>query len=149
MYDKQNIFWNMQMTLGTNLRITRMSKFTLACTFITYEAILWKSDSTALTNSECLHKASYNCSPVIPPLSLPPQSASTILFKGEDGLVAFNMAGTKSFYQGELVSLFAAPLSRWIINIFQYSHALLAENSSLRTNSLPILIGKSVWYTID
>ena len=100
------------MTLGTNLRITRTSKFTLACTFITYEAILLKSDSTALTNSECLHKVSYHCSPVIPPLSLPPQSGSTILFKGEDGMVVFNMAGTKSFYQGELVSLFAAPLSR-------------------------------------
>ena len=70
MYDKQNIFWNMHMTLGTNLRITRTSKFTLACTFITYEAILWKSDSTALTNSECLHKVSYHCSPIIPPLSL-------------------------------------------------------------------------------
>ena len=146
MYDKQNIFWNMHMTLGTNLRITCTSKFTLACTFITYEVILWKSDSTALTNSECLHEVSYHCSPVIPPLFLPPQSGSTILFKGEDGLVVFNMAGTKSFYQGEL---FAAPMSCWIINIFQYSHALLAENSSLRTSSLPILIGKSVWYTID
>ena len=63
--------------------------------------------------------------------------------------MVFNMAGTKSFYQGELVSLFAAPLSRWIINIFQYSHALLAENFSPRTSSLSILIGKSVWYTID
>ena len=56
--------------------------------------------------------SSQGCSPVIPPLSRPPQSGSTILFKGEDGMEVFNMAGTKSFYQCELVSLFAAPLSR-------------------------------------
>ena len=30
------------MTLGTNLRIMCTSKFTLACTFITYEAIFVK-----------------------------------------------------------------------------------------------------------
>ena len=95
------------------------------------------SNSTALTNSECLHKVSYHCSPAIPPVSLPPQYGSTILFKGEDGMVVFNMAGSKSFHQGELVSLFAAPMSR-ILNIFPCSQALLAEHSSLRTRACAV-----------
>ena len=132
MSDIQSIVWNIHIPLGSHLRIPRTQKFTHAFTFFNDEANIWKSNSTALTSSECLHKVSYNCCPVIPPLSLPPESGSTILFKGEDGMVVFNMTGTKSFYQGELVSLFTAPLSRWMLNIFPYSQALLADNSCLR-----------------
>ena len=140
MSDIQNIVWNIHIHLGSHIRITRTQKFTLAFTFFNDEANIWKSNSTALTSSEFLHTVSYHCCPVIPQLSLPPESGSTILFKGEDGMVVFNMAGTKSFFQGELVSLFAALSSRWILNIFPYSQALLAENSSLRTSGLPSLI---------